>query len=63
MLVAVEPMIAVGTGQTKQGRKQWPIFAADGSMSVHYEHDVLISEHGPVVLTAGLEEIEDVITR
>jgi len=62
-LIAVEPMIAVGTGQTRQGRKQWPIFVADGSMSVHYEHDVLISEHGPVVLTAGLEEIEDVITR
>ncbi len=63
MLVAVEPMIAVGTGDTRQGRKQWPIFVADGSMSVHYEHDVLISENGPVVLTAGLEEIEDVITR
>lgn len=63
MLVAVEPMIAVGTGQTRQGRKQWPIFVADGSMSVHYEHDVLISDQGPVVLTAGLEEIEDVITR
>lgn len=63
MLVAVEPMIAVGTGETRQGRKQWPIFSADGSMSVHYEHDVLISENGPVVLTAGLEEIEDVITR
>ena len=63
MLVAVEPMIAVGTGDTRQGRKQWPIFVADASMSVHYEHDVLISENGPVVLTAGLEEIEDVITR
>lgn len=63
MLVAVEPMIALGTGQTHQKRKQWPIFTADGSMSVHYEHDVLITEEGPEVLTAGLEEIEDVVTR
>lgn len=63
MLVAVEPMIGVGTGGTRQGRKQWPIFVADGSMSVHYEHDVLITEDGPVVLTEGLDDIEDVITR
>lgn len=63
MLVAVEPMIAVGSGDTRQGKKQWPIFVADDSMSVHYEHDVLISDDGPVVLTAGLEQLEDVITR
>jgi methionyl aminopeptidase len=66
ILVAVEPMIAVGTGATEQkqgiGRKlEWPVFTADGSMSVHYEHDVLIGENGPRVLTEGLEEIKDVI--
>lgn len=60
-LLAVEPMIAVGTGMTKQPKHQWPIFTDDGSLSVHYEHDVLISENGPVVLTAGLEETKDVI--
>ena len=59
-------MIAVGTGATEQkqgiGRKlEWPVFTADGSMSVHYEHDVLIGENGPRVLTEGLEEIKDVI--
>lgn len=63
MLVAVEPMIAIGTGETRQGNKQWPIFSADDSMSVHYEHDVLITDNGPDVLTAGLEQLEDVITR
>jgi methionyl aminopeptidase len=66
-LVAVEPMIAVGTGMTVQkvasGRRtEWPVFTKDGSMSVHYEHDVLITEHGPRVLTAELEELNDVIT-
>ena len=60
-LVAVEPMIAVGTGQTRQGRGEWPIFTADGSMSVHYEHDVLITEDGPRVLTHGLDEVPDVV--
>jgi methionyl aminopeptidase len=62
-LVAVEPMIAVGTGQTKQSRGEWPVMVADGSMSVHYEHDVLIAEDGPRVLTHGLEDLQDIITR
>lgn len=61
VLVAVEPMIAVGTGKVKQNGHQWPVYSADGSMSVHYEHDVLITEGGQRVLTAGLDEINDVI--
>lgn len=62
-LIAVEPMIAVGTGEVRQQRKQWPIWSADGSMTVHYEHDVLVTESGPRVLTSGLETVEDVIRR
>ena len=62
MLLAVEPMIAVGTGRIKQKRKQWPIFISDGSQCVHYEHDVLVTEGEPKVLTEGLEEINDLIT-
>ena len=66
ILVAVEPMIAVGTGQTEQnpgvGKKlEWPVFTKDGSLSVHYEHDVLITENGPRILTEGLEETRDII--
>lgn len=60
-LLAVEPMIATGTGETHQRRGHWPIFTADGSMSVHYEHDVLITERGPRILTEGLEDLQDVI--
>lgn len=61
-LIAVEPMIAIGTGHTVQPRKQWPVFTKDGSLSVHYEHDVLIGEDGPMVLTDGLQDVGDVIT-
>ena len=60
-LVAVEPMIALGTGQYVQRKREWPIYTADGSMSVHYEHDVLVTEDGPRVLTEGMEELPDVI--
>lgn len=74
-LVAVEPMISVATGATFQrpiGRlTDWPVFVAeraDGRVltaqerqSVHYEHDVLIGEEGPIVLTDGLQDVKDVI--
>lgn len=61
MLVAVEPMIAVGTPQTENLDRQWPVFTADGSLSVHYEHDVLVTADGPDVLTSGLHDLPRVI--
>lgn len=61
-LVAVEPMVAVGTGATEQKWNEWPVYTKDHSLSVHYEHDVLIGENGPEVLTAELEGLKDVIS-
>jgi methionyl aminopeptidase len=60
-LIAIEPMVAVGTKNISQKRGEWPVFTADGSLSVHYEHDVYIAEDGPIVLTQGLEELPDVV--
>jgi len=54
-------MIAVGTPKVTQKRGEWPVFTADGSLSVHYEHDVYIGEDGPIVLTEGLEQLPDVV--
>lgn len=61
LLLAVEPIIAVGTSKVIQKPRQWPIRTADGSLSVHYEHDVLITEQGPRVLTAGLEDLPMIV--
>lgn len=61
VLVAVEPMIAIGTARTSQAPQSWPIFTADGSLASHHEHDVLITEDGPRVLTEGLDDLPDVI--
>lgn len=61
ILVAVEPMLAIGTGETSESAKLWPVFSADRSMTVHYEHDVLITERGPRVLTEGMEMLPDVV--
>jgi len=61
MLLAVEPMIAIGTGHTSSKPRQWPVFTADGSLSVHYEHDVLITKTGPRVLTQGLYDLPEIV--
>jgi methionyl aminopeptidase len=62
MLLAVEPMLAIGTGETRSKGREWPIFTADGSLAVHYEADVMIDEEGgPVNLTEGLELMPDVV--
>jgi methionyl aminopeptidase len=63
LLIAVEPMIAVSTPDKLDRPRQWPIYTADGSLAVHYEHDVYVSNTGPVVLTEGLDELPDVIER
>jgi methionyl aminopeptidase len=62
MLLALEPMISLGTSSQRQdGRSTWPVYTADGSMSSHHEHDVLITETGPRVLTEGLDDLRDEI--
>ncbi len=60
-LVAVEPMLAVGTSKTNQKKGYWPVFTADGSLSAHYEHDVLITDSGPRILTEGLDDVKDIV--
>lgn len=61
MLIAVEPMIAIGGPQIRTESRQWPIMTQDGSLSVHYEADVLITEDGPEDLTAGMDALPDVV--
>ena len=61
MLLAVEPMVAIGTGDIKSGEREWPIHTADGSLAVHYEADVLITVDGPRDLTEGLDQLPDIV--
>lgn len=56
-LLAVEPMVAAGTRKIVQKPGTWPIRTADGSLAVHYEHDVLVTTDGPVILTSGLDDL------
>ncbi len=61
MLLAVEPMVSVGSPDIVSDGKQWPIFTADGSLSVHYEANILVTDNGPCDLTKGLDELPDIV--
>ncbi|MDG2030217.1 MAG: type I methionyl aminopeptidase [Phycisphaerales bacterium] len=61
LLVAVEPMLSVSTSDISSHRKTWPIYTDDGSLSVHYESDILITENGPLNLTADLFNLPDIV--
>jgi methionyl aminopeptidase len=51
MTIALEPMVLVGTHQTRVLSNQWTVVSADGSLTAHQEHTVAITEGDPLVLT------------
>jgi len=52
LVIAVEPMVNVGTWQTITLKDGWTVVTADDSLSAHFEHTIAITEEGPQVLTA-----------
>ena len=51
MVVAIEPMINMGTHRIKQHRDGWTITTQDGKPSAHFEHDVAIVDGKPELLS------------
>ena len=52
MALAIEPMVTLGSPETREMDDNWTIATADGSPAAHWEHTVAILEDGPWVLTA-----------
>lgn len=52
MTVAIEPMLNMGTWDTRVLDDGWTVVTADGSRSAHFEDTVAVTENGPEVLTA-----------
>lgn len=53
MTLAIEPMINMGTWKVRTLDDGWTVVTEDGKPSAHYEHDVLITEGEPEVLSIG----------
>lgn len=53
MVFAIEPMVNMGTWQTRTLADGWTAVTADKKPSAHFEHTVAITESGPEILTVG----------
>lgn len=51
MTIAIEPMVLIGTSRTRVLADQWTVASADGSLTAHWEHSIVVTKDGPVVLT------------
>jgi methionyl aminopeptidase len=51
MTLAIEPMVNAGSAAIKILRDGWTAVTQDGSLSAHFEHTVLVTEHEPEILT------------
>ena len=50
-VLAVEPMVNVGSAGTVLLDDGWTVKTADGSLSAHFEHTIAVTDDGPEVLT------------
>ena len=51
LVLAVEPMINIGTHETRTLGDGWTVVTKDGKYSAHFEHTIAVTENGPEVLT------------
>jgi methionyl aminopeptidase len=50
-VLAIEPMLTLGTARTKVLADEWTVITSDGSRAAHWEHTVAATEDGPRILT------------
>ena len=51
-VLAIEPMLTLGTTRTRILEDEWTVVTTDGSRAAHWEHTVAVTEDGPRILTA-----------
>lgn len=52
LVIAVEPIIAAGSGRTIMDRDGWTMRTADRRPAAHYEHTIVVTKGTPMLLTA-----------
>ena len=60
MVIAIEPMITMGTYKVKWAKDGWGVFTQDGMPAAHYEHDVVIRK-GQAEILSSFEMIEKIL--
>lgn len=52
MVLAIEPMVNMGTHKVKVLRDGWTVITSDKKPSAHFEHSVAVTEEGPLILSS-----------
>lgn len=50
-VLAIEPIISAGDWRIKTKGDKWTIVTQDGSLSAHFEHTVVVTAKGPIIIT------------
>lgn len=51
MVFTIEPMVNIGTAETRLDPDQWTVRTADGQRSAQFEHAIVITDSGPLILS------------
>jgi methionyl aminopeptidase len=51
MVFAIEPMVNMGGWEVKVLEDDWTVVTIDGSISAHFEHSMVITKDGPLILS------------
>ena len=51
MVLAIEPMVNMGTSDVQILSDNWTVVTVDGRLSAHFEHTVAVAEHGGMILS------------
>jgi methionyl aminopeptidase len=57
MTLAVEPMLNLGTDDTRVLDDGWTVVTRDGSLSAHFEFTIAITDDEPLILTPRLSAV------
>ena len=52
-VITVEPIVTMGSGVAQETGDGWTVKTADGCLSAHYEHTLVITESEPILLTSA----------
>jgi methionyl aminopeptidase len=53
LVITLEPIIAAGEGEAREGGDGWTVLTRDGSLAAHFEHTLVVTRGAPLLLTAA----------
>jgi methionyl aminopeptidase len=53
MVLAIEPMLTLGSGAVRVLKDGWTVVTREGGLSAHWEHSVAVTSKGPRILTVA----------